>query len=157
MPVTSPALVAPMWPIVRAGHLPVAHSAAAGPSTTTHPFSSVQVFAQHSASPLAWAQVSDQVMAICKEHATVNANVVPSIHFAISTRAAAPQALSGATRSRRSVDQLVIKKVVFFTESLATYTTNQQTGLTTLLPPPPLTYRRKGGGRSGTVVHAMAA
>ena len=116
VPVTSTALVALVRAII--GYLPVVHTTA-GLSTTSHAFGSIHVFVQCSTSCLAWTQVSDQVMAICKEHATVNANVVPSIHFAISIRAVAPQALYRSIRPVGSVGQLVIEQVLFSCEILA--------------------------------------
>lgn len=72
------------------------NSAATNSISASHPFSAIQsFFAQHSSSSLSRTQVSDQVMAISEEHATVNANVIPpiTIHFAISIGGIGPHAL----------------------------------------------------------------
>lgn len=63
--------------------------------------------------------MGDEVVAICKEHAAVNANMVAAIHLVITIGRGTPNALLLAIWPLGAMDKLMIQKVLLSGEALA--------------------------------------
>lgn len=91
VPVSSPTLVTLVRLITLVNHGPTSIAAnvsaasrdpAADAVSPGHPFSSIQALLAQRATPvLTGAQVRDKVVAISKEHPTINTDVTATIHF----------------------------------------------------------------------------
>ena len=73
--------------------------------SSRHPFGSIEALLAHRAGPiLTGAQVGNEVMAVSKKHATVNANVVASVHLIIAISRGASDTLWLSVRPLGAVD-----------------------------------------------------
>lgn len=64
--------------------------------------------------------MGDEVVAISKEHSTVNTDVITTIHFAVAVGGSAPHALRLAIRPLRPMNQLMIQQILLSCEALTT-------------------------------------
>lgn len=116
MSVSSPTLVALVRLVALVNHRPTSvatdvtassgNSGATGTAVSSrHPFGSVMaLLAQRAAPILTGAQVGDQVVAVGKKHATVDTDVVASVHLVVAVSRAAYDTLLLAVRPLRAVD-----------------------------------------------------